>query len=170
MTAFEKISKEQFAKDFAVLDVSYEDIILPRRATKYSAGYDFFLPTDIKLAPGGTIKIPTGIRVHLPLDKFLMIVPRSSLGFKYRLQLDNTVGIIDADYQASDNEGHIFIKLTNDSRSPAETLYLKKGTAFAQGIILSYGLTDDDDTREVRTGGIGSTDRNKSDGDEKPSP
>ena len=169
MTAFEKISKEQFAKDFATPDVSYEDIILPRRATKYSAGYDFFLPFDIKLEPGGTIKIPTGIRVHLPLDKFLMIVPRSSLGFKYRLQLDNTVGIIDADYQASDNEGHIFVKLTNDSRNPAETLYLKKGTAFTQGIILSYGLTDDDDTREIRTGGIGSTDRNQGDSDEKQS-
>lgn len=169
MTVFEKISKEQFSKDFSTFDVSYEDIILPRRATKYSAGYDFFLPFEIKLLPGETIKIPTGVRVHLPIDKFLMIVPRSGLGFKYRLQLDNTVGIIDADYQEAENEGHIFAKLTNDSRND-KTLELKKGTAFAQGIILSYGLTDDDDARGIRTGGIGSTDRNQGNSDEKPSP
>ena len=45
----------------------------------------------------------------------LKCYPRSGLGFKYRLQLNNTVGIIDSDYFYSDNEGHIFAKLTNDS-------------------------------------------------------
>ena len=156
MTAFEKISKEQFSKDFSIPDVSREDIILPRRATKYSAGYDFFLPFDIKLEPGETIKIPTGVRVHLPLDKFLMVVPRSSLGFKYRLQLDNTVGIIDADYQASDNEGHIFSKITNDSNEE-KTVTIRAGEGFMQGIFVEYGITLDDDVTDVRNGGFGST-------------
>ena len=89
-----------------------------------------------------------------------MIVPRSGLGFKYRSQLDNTVGVIDADYSNSDNEGHIWIKITNDSNpneTADKTMFISKGQGIAQGIILSYGLTDDDDTNGIRNGGFGST-------------
>lgn len=92
------------------------------------------------MEPGQSIKIPTGVRVILDEDKFLLVAPRSSLGFKYRLQLDNTVGIIDADYCRAENQGHIFIKITNDSLKQ-NTLTVKKGDAFAQGIIMSYFLT-----------------------------
>ena len=69
-----------------------------------------------------------------------MIFPRSGLGFKYRLQLNNTVGIIDEDYFYSDNEGHIFIKLTNDSNE-GKMLQIKAGEAFAQGIFVPFGIT-----------------------------
>mgnify|MGYP002225246226 CR=1 FL=1 len=93
----------------------YENLKLPRRATKGSAGYDFFAPFAFTLAPGETIKIPTGIRAEMKEDWVLQIYPRSGLGFKYRLQMNNTVGIIDSDYFFSDNEGHIFMKITNDS-------------------------------------------------------
>ena len=93
----------------------YENIRLPRRATAGSAGYDFFAPADITLKPGETVKIPTGIRVWMEPEWVLKCYPRSGLGFKYRLQLNNTVGIIDSDYYYSDNEGHIFSKITNDS-------------------------------------------------------
>lgn len=164
MTRFEKISNKQFDKDFWGLRAAYEDILIPHRATKGSAGYDFYSPISFSLAPGETIKIPTGIRVILPPDKFLLVVPRSGLGFKYRLQLDNTVGVIDSDYSSSDNEGHIWIKITNDSRSKTtanQTLLVCKGQAIAQGIILSYGLTDDDNTDGIRNGGFGSTTVNK---------
>ena len=89
----------------------------------------------------------------------LLIYPRSSLGFKYRLQLDNSVGIIDSDYYYSDNEGHIFIKLTNDSRDGKE-LCVKAGEAFAQGIFMPYGLCEDDAADGVRNGGFGSTNKN----------
>lgn len=68
------------------------------------------------VAPGESVKIPTGVRVEMEEGWVLSIFPRSSLGFKYRLQLNNTVGIIDSDYFYSDNEGHMFIKMTNDSR------------------------------------------------------
>lgn len=166
MTKFEIISKKQFEKDFADFpDVKYENLRLPKRATTGSAGYDFYSPISFKLAPGSTIKIPTGIRVILPKDKFLLMAPRSGLGFKYRLQLDNTVGIIDSDYSNSDNEGHIWIKITNNSNvdsilgmfTSGISLSLNAGEAVVQGIILKYEVTDDDDTDGVRNGGFGST-------------
>lgn len=157
-TLFRKISEEQFKKDVInPIGISYEDIKIPVRATKFSAGYDIFSPISFILPPGQTIKIPTGIRVLLPTDKFLLIVPRSGLGFKYRCQLDNTVGVIDADYSSSDNEGHIWVKITNDSTDPASTMIVNKGEAIAQGIILKYYITDDDCAEGIRNGGFGST-------------
>ena len=134
----------------------YEDIKLPLRATKYSAGYDFYAPFDFTLKPGETIKIPTGIRAKMREDYALFLLPRSGLGFKYRLQLNNTIGLIDADYFYSDNEGHIFAKITNDSNE-GKVISVKKGEAFIQGVFLSYGITEDDEVNTIRNGGFGST-------------
>lgn len=131
---------------------------LPRRATVGSAGYDFFIPCDLTLAPGETVKIPTGVRASMQEGWVLQIFPRSGLGFKYRLQLNNTVGIIDSDYYFSDNEGHILIKVTN-ANTEGKTLTLKAGDAFAQGIFLPFGITEDDDVTAARNGGFGSTSR-----------
>lgn len=162
---FEKVSKENFLaairEDFgqyseAEAETMYEELRLPRRATKGSAGYDFFAPFDFTLAPGETIKIPTGIRSWMLEDWVLQIYPRSGLGFKFRLQLNNTVGIIDSDYYYSDNEGHIFAKVTNDSNE-GKTVAIKKGDGFAQGIFMQYGIVEDDDATEIRNGGFGST-------------
>ena len=157
---FEKVSKAQFQKDwldtFGSVENVYDEIKLPHRATKGSAGYDFFSTLNIDLAPGETVKIPTGIRVRINDGWVLKLYPRSGLGFKYRLMLNNTVGIIDSDYYNSDNEGHIFIKITNDSNE-GKTISLKKGDGFAQGIFLEYGITVDDDVSAERNGGFGST-------------
>ena len=152
---FEKVSQEEFLKACDSLEV-YNDIKLPKRATVGSAGYDFYAPFDITLAPGETIKIPTGIRVQMEVNYVLKLYPRSGLGFKYRLQLNNTVGIIDSDYYYSDNEGHIFAKITNDSNE-GKTVSIKKFTGFIQGIFLEYGITYDDEVEEIRDGGFGST-------------
>lgn len=160
---FHKVSFEQFtegfadySKDLEVVRRIYDSIKLPKRATKGSAGYDFFAPIDITLKPNETIKIPTGIRCEMEYDWVLKLYPRSGLGFKYRLQLNNTVGIIDADYFYSDNEGHIFAKITNDSNE-GKTVEIPAGTGFMQGIFLEYGVTVDDDATEIRNGGFGST-------------
>ena len=134
----------------------YDTLKLPKRATKGSAGYDFYTPFTFLLAPGETIKIPTGIRAKMEVDWVLKLYPRSGLGFKYRLQLNNTVGIIDSDYYYSDNEGHIFAKITNDSNE-GKDVTVEKGTGFMQGIFIQYGITMDDDTEEIRNGGFGST-------------
>mgnify|MGYP002514300071 CR=1 FL=1 len=89
-------------------------------------------------------------------DYVLCLYPRSGLGFKYRLQLNNTVGIIDSDYYYSDNEGHILIKITNDSNE-GRILSLNAGDGFAQGVFLPFGITEDDDASGIRNGGFGST-------------
>ena len=134
----------------------YENLELPQRATKGSAGYDFYAPFSFSLPPATTIKIPTGIRVKMEEDWVLKLYPRSGLGFKYRLQMNNTVGIIDSDYFYSDNEGHIFIKMTNDSNEN-KTLDVSQGSGFAQGIFVEYGITVDDNAEGIRNGGFGST-------------
>lgn len=164
---FEKVSYEQFKEDWGKenpeageeeIKSVYEGIRLPVRATSGSAGYDFFTPAALKISPGETRKIATGIRVKIEEGWVLKLYPRSGLGFKYRLQLDNTVGIIDSDYYDSDNEGHIQIKLTNDSRD-GKNLELSSGTGFSQGIFVEYGITVDDDAKDQRNGGFGSTTR-----------
>lgn len=155
---FEKVSEAQFLEGCKRPDAKeiYGKITLPRRATKGSAGYDFFAPFDIDLGAGETAKIPTGIRVRIDEGWLLSLFPRSGLGFKFRLQLDNTVGIIDSDYYFSDNEGHIFAKITNDSRE-GKALHIPAGTGFIQGIFTEYGITEDDEASEIRNGGFGST-------------
>lgn len=160
---FHKVSFEQFREGFADYSTDlelvrkiYDNIKLPKRATKGSAGYDFFAPVGIVLAPGETMKVPTGIRCEMDYDWVLKLYPRSGLGFKFRLQLNNTVGIIDADYFNSDNEGHIFVKITNDSNEN-KTVEIQAGTGFIQGIFLEYGITVDDEATEIRNGGFGST-------------
>lgn len=155
---FEKVSLKQFMEGCERPDAEsvYNTIKLPKRATAGSAGYDFYAPYDVKLAPGETAKIPTGIRALIEPGWVLKLYPRSGLGFKYRLQLNNTVGIIDSDYSQSDNEGHIFIKITNDSNE-GKTLEIPAGTGFAQGIFVEYGITVDDDADGIRNGGFGST-------------
>ena len=150
---FLKVTQSQFSKDSTA---DWRAVILPRRATKGSAGYDFFAPEDIALAPGGTVSVPTGIRARIDPGWVLMLFPRSGLGFKYRLQLNNTVGVVDQEYFDADNEGHIFIRLHNAGDRP---LHIRAGEAFAQGVFLPYGLTDDDTADAPRRGGFGSTDR-----------
>lgn len=146
----------------AEADAVYEKLKLPQRATSGSAGYDFYAPMDIHLEPGETIKVPTGIRVQMNTAWVLLIVPRSSLGFKYKLELNNTVGVIDSDYYFSDNEGHIFIKILN-SNPEGKAIDIYEGQAFAQGIFVMYGITEDDDISNSRNGGFGSTDERKAD-------
>ena len=133
---------------------------MPKRATYGSAGYDFYYPINntIKLNPGDTVLVPTGIRCRMPLNVVLLLMPRSGQGFKCRLQLNNTVGVIDSDYYFAENEGHIMVKLTNDSNE-GKVLEISKGDAICQGIFTQYLTTEDDNSSEVRTGGMGSTGR-----------
>ena len=164
IAAFEKVSFAQYEMDFAdafpghetaEIRAIYDDITKPKRATAGSAGYDFSAPVAFVLKPGETIKIPTGIRARMDEDWVLCLFPRSGQGFKYRLQLNNTVGIIDSDYYNNEeNEGHIMIALLNFGNEPVT---LEKGERVAQGIFSKYLITNDDDATGVRTGGIGST-------------
>ncbi len=164
IAAFEKVSFEQFEKDFSknfpqVNDIKavYDSIKLPQRATAGSAGYDFYAPVELNLKKGESLLIPTGIRSKINDGWVLKIYPRSGLGFKHRVQLDNTVGIIDADYYNSSNEGHIMIKLSCDAHDDGHIVTVNAGDGFAQGIFLQFGITFDDQASGVRNGGFGST-------------
>lgn len=159
---FSKVSKDQFMTDvgkfsYITSEDCYEEIKLPNRATEGSAGYDIFMPFSVTIRPEGTCTVPTGIKVQLEPSTFLMIVPRSSLGFKFQLGFANTVGIIDSDYfNNPNNEGHIMVRLVNNGKHP---VHIEKGDAFCQGIILPFGKTIDDHPGGKRIGGIGSTDK-----------
>ena len=162
IASFEHVSAEQFENDYkdkiGGIAPAVADIAIPKRATAGSAGYDFFAPCDITLKAGETVCVPTGVRCSMENGWVLQLFPRSSLGFKFRLQLDNTVGIIDSDYYFAKNQGHIMIKITNDSRAD-KTVELKAGDAFAQGVFIPFGITLDDNATEQRTGGFGSTNK-----------
>ena len=157
---FEKVSLKQFNSDissFLNIDETsfYDDIILPKRATSGSAGYDFYSPVDIELQPNQTVKIPTGIRCFIEEGYVLQIYPRSSFGFKYQMALLNTVGIIDSDYYNADNEGHIIVGIVNRGDKP---MSIKKGDRFVQGIFSKYYLAQEENNTIKRHGGFGSTD------------
>lgn len=152
---FEFVSKEEYQKSNA--DLTYEDLVLPKRSTKEAAGYDIISTLTFELNPGESIAIPTGFKAYMQPGEMLAIYPRSGIGFKYEICLANTVGIGDSDYyNAEKNEGHYFIKLVNRGKSPWS---VKAGEKVAQGIFMPILLTDEDsfDLGESRKGGMGST-------------
>lgn len=156
MRYFEKISFEQFSKDISSNRELYDEYELPKRATKNSCGYDFYAIEDIVLHPGEIKKIPTGYKAKFNEDEMLMLVIRSSMGFKYNVRMCNQVGIIDCDYyNNSDNEGHMWLALQNEGKIDYE---IKKGTAYCQGIFVKY-LTCGEAVDTERVSGIGSTDK-----------
>lgn len=136
---------------------SYKDLAinLPKRATKYSAGYDIESARDYVIKPGEIRLIDTGLKVDMLDNEALMIYPRSSLGIKKGLTMSNAVGIIDKDYYNNpNNEGHIMIPLFNFSQK--ETV-VSKGERIAQGVFQKFLTTSDDDVNQERTGGFGSS-------------
>lgn len=168
MSHFEKVSYSRWKEDCGIKGLEdkdlkewYDAIKLPKQATASSAGCDFFMPFNLNFEGGSKFRIATGIRwvtdSSEPADraKVLLVMPRSGLGFKYGIKLSNTVGVIDADYCDSDNEGHIIISLENPSET---TVPLPEGKPFAQGIVVKYEIPEGAESEEARNGGFGSTD------------
>ena len=160
---FEKVSLKQFIKDWIdtfgnqpdhIITEIYNNIKLPRRKTRLSAGYDIASPLSFTLRPGESIKFPTGLKCYMKEDDVLLIHVRSSVGFKYHTILSNGTGVIDADYVNADNEGHIFVKLVNHGD---KDFVVYAGDDVVQGIFMKYDITDDDIASGERTGGFGST-------------
>lgn len=157
MRCFEKISFLEFKKSIADDQKLYEEYKLPKRATKYSAGYDFFAIQDYVIKPGEILKIPTGYKAKYNDDEMLLLIVRSSMGFKYNIRMTNQIGVIDSDYYNNiTNEGHMFVSLQNEG---TEDYVIKKGDAYCQGIFTNFLLVDNDSPQETRKGGIGSTNK-----------
>ena len=154
--AFEKVSFEEFAKTISDDEDLYNEYSLPRRATKNSAGYDFFAIKEIVIKPGEIVKIPTGYKARFNETEALLLIVRSSMGFKYNVRMCNQVGLIESDYYDNpSNEGHIYVALQNEGN---EEYIIKKGDAYTQGIFINF-LTCDDEVNATRLGGIGSTNK-----------
>ncbi len=142
MRDFEKISFEQFRKDIKDDKELYESYKLPNRESTAAAGYDLFLVENLTIAPNEIVKIPTGVKMRCENDEVLLIIVKSSTGFKYNIRLVNQVGVIDADYYNNkDNEGHIFVKIQNEGD---KTITFRAGEAVAQGVFIKYLLTKSD--------------------------
>ena len=158
MRAFKKISFEQFRKDVKDDINLYNEFSLPKRGTKYAAGYDFYALYDYTLKPREIMKIPTGVKVSMEEDDVLFLIDRSSMGFKYNVRMCNQVGVIDADYYNNSNkEGNMCIRIQNEGD---KDYIVKLGEAMIQGIFMKYLKTEDDiESESVRYGGFGSTNK-----------
>lgn len=156
---FEKISFNEFKKNFGDNKELYDSYKLPKRATKYSAGYDFFAIKDYVIKPKEIIHIPTGYKANFGSNEMLMLVVRSHMGYKYNVRLTNQVGVIESDYYNNiENEGHMFVSLQNEG---TEDYIIKKGDAYLQAIFTNFLICDDDDADNRRNGGLGSTDKER---------
>lgn len=156
MRKFERISYKQFKKDVCDNKELYESIELPKRSTKKSAGYDIRSIEEGTIKPGEAKVFKTGIKSDMNEDEVLLLMIRSSFGFKYNVCLANNVGVIDSDYYNNpDNEGHIALKLINHGN---EEFKVEIGDRIAQGIFVKYLVVDDEEEiKNTRKGGFGST-------------
>lgn len=164
---FEKVSYKAFRKDMLkygfveeIIDGAYENIAIPSRKTRFSAGYDFVTPVEFVLKPHEKITIPTGIKVYFGPEEaeqwHLALYIRSSVGITRGVVMANQTGVIDADYYDNiDNEGDMLIALRNMNDYPV-TFYA--GDRIIQGILMMHGITSDDNAEGLRKGGVGSTD------------
>lgn len=138
------------------IEKAYSEVAIPARKTSGSAGYDFICPYEIRLRPGQTAKIPTGIKAKMDKNVVLLMFVRSSIGINRRMSFPNAVAVIDSDYYGNpDNEGDIMLVLVNNNEYDVKVF---AGERVAQGVFVRYLLTDDDASDGTRTGGIGSTD------------
>ena len=146
MRKFEKISFEQFKKDISDNIELYNSYSLPKRSTKFSAGYDFESVLDFIIKPGENKLIPTGIKVDMNEGETLLMIERSSQGFKYNIRMCNQIGVIDKDYYNSPkNEGHIFIKLYNEG---TEDYVVHKKDKIVQGLFIKFLIVDNEEEIE----------------------
>ena len=128
----------------------------PHYATPGSAGLDLrACIAPVKIHPGDTMLIPTGISIHLA-DPGLaaMILPRSGLGHKHGIVLGNLVGLIDSDYQ-----GEIMVSTWNRGH---ESFMLNPLDRLAQLVVVpvlqvAFNVVDEFDASTRGEGGFGST-------------
>ena len=132
---------------------------LPAYATAGSAGFDLraVIDTPLRLAPGQTELIPTGLSLYIEDPAYAgLILPRSGLGHKHGIVLGNLVGLIDSDYQ-----GPLMVSAWNRGDSefvlnPMERLAQLVIVPVAQ---VRFDLVDAFETTERAEGGFGSTGR-----------
>ena len=147
MSRFFEVVKDEHRK-------SSGEITLPQRATKYSAGYDFYSPVNVTIQPNESVLIWTDVKVHMYYDNVLLLFVRSSMG-KHPIVIANGTGVIESDYYGnSSNDGNIGFRLLNLGNTPYE---IKVGDRIGQGVFTKFNITKDDAASNIRNGGFGST-------------
>lgn len=134
-----------------------EDVTLPARKTERAMAYDFCSLEDKVLQPGESHHFKTDVKAYMQDDECLVLNVRSSIGFKKKCMLVNTQGWIDSDYYSNeDNDGNIGICLKNCGD---RAVSIAKDERIAQGAFFNFLVkdNDEDDEKEERKGGIGST-------------
>ena len=144
-------------------EVVREDVIeynvlppkMPNRATKHSAGYDFYSPIDAVIEPKTMQMIWTNVKAKFEDDEVLLLSVTSGMG-KHQIMLANTIGIIDSDYYGNpSNDGNLGFRLYNFG---AEPYVIKVGDKIGEGVFLKYLTVDDEEEITAsRIGGFGST-------------
>ena len=106
-----------------------KNVTLPRYETEGSSGLDLAANIDeqIKILPGKSEIIPTGLAVSIPKNFEIQIRPRSGLAAKNQISVLNTPGTIDADYR-----GEIKVILINLSD---KVFVVEKGLRIAQMVV-----------------------------------
>lgn len=142
------------------------NVILPKRSTARSSGYDLFVPEyysafgGIKVPPKTKVPVWSDVKADMLEDEVLYMFIRSGLSLKNSVELANCVGVVDSDYYSNiDNDGNIAVALENTGDQEVFIPYLDKHgnrNRIAQLIFSKYLITDDDDEcEEVRNGGWG---------------
>ena len=132
-----------------------KDVIMPKRATINSAGYDICSPTDIVIPAGEIVTVWTNIKACCNDNEFILLCVRSSMGRK-DICLANDIGVIDGDYYSNpDNDGNIGVALKNRG---SKDFVIHKNDKIAQILFMPYLKVDNEETvTGVRGGGYGST-------------
>jgi len=150
-------------RKFEVVDKEFRkhpeaEIVLPKRATKNAAGYDFYAPEEIEIPAGEMALIWTDVKADFGEREMLILCVTSGMG-KHGIMLANNVGIIESDYYNNvSNNGNLGFRLYNFGSEPYK---VKVGDKIGQGIFTTFLTVDnEEEVKTVRTGGFGSTNKN----------
>lgn len=146
--------KFEVVRDDAIM-YGQKDVIMPKRATINSAGYDICSPTDIVIPAGEIVTVWTNIKACCNDNEFILLCVRSSMGRK-DICLANDIGVIDGDYYSNpDNDGNIGVALKNRG---SKDFVIHKNDKIAQILFIPYLKVDNEKAvTGVRGGGYGST-------------
>ena len=128
---------------------------MPNRATKHSAGYDFYSPIDLVIEPKAMQMIWTNVKAQFETDEVLILSVTSGMG-KRQIMLANTIGIIDSDYYGNpSNDGNLGFRLYNFGTEP---YVISAGDKIGEGVFLKYLTVDgEEEITSTKQGGFGST-------------
>lgn len=126
----------------------------PTKGTEGAGAYDLYMPVSGSIPENGICKVGLGFAAEVPVDHVALILPRSGIGAKYGVELNNTCGVIDSDYR-----GEWIATLRTKT---GEEFFWKAGDRILQFVLVpaisvELEITDELSTTERGSGGFGSS-------------